>query len=34
MENNQTDDHLVNQRRRVLLGRIIGTLIVLGALVT
>ncbi|MEC4749436.1 biotin/lipoyl-binding protein [Methylomicrobium sp. Wu6] len=34
MENSQTDNHLVNQRRRMLLGRLIGTLIVLAAVVT
>ncbi|MDD5276590.1 MAG: biotin/lipoyl-binding protein [Methylovulum sp.] len=35
MENNQTDSHVINiNRRRILLGRFIGTLIVLGALVT
>ena len=34
MENNQTDIHVKNLKRRMLLGRIIGTLIVLGALVT
>jgi multidrug efflux system membrane fusion protein len=34
MENSQTNNHVINLKRRVLLGRIIGTLIVLGALVT
>jgi multidrug efflux system membrane fusion protein len=34
MENSQTDDRFVNLKRRMKLGRIIGTLIVLGALVT
>ncbi len=34
MENSRTDNHVINLKRRVLLGRIIGTLIVLGALVT
>jgi membrane fusion protein, multidrug efflux system len=34
MENSQTDNHFIILRHRVLLGRIIGTLIVLGALVT
>jgi multidrug efflux system membrane fusion protein len=34
MENSQTDNHVINFKRRVLLGRIIGALIVLGALVT
>jgi multidrug efflux system membrane fusion protein len=33
MENSHTDNHVINLKRRVLLGRIIGTLIVLGALV-
>lgn len=34
MENSQTDDRFVNLKHRIKLGRIIGTLIVLGALVT
>jgi membrane fusion protein, multidrug efflux system len=34
MENNQTDIHVNNLKRRMLLGRIIGIVIVLGALVT
>jgi multidrug efflux system membrane fusion protein len=34
MENSQTDNLVINFKRRVLLGRIIGALIVLGALVT
>ncbi|WP_432745395.1 biotin/lipoyl-binding protein [Methylobacter sp. G7] len=34
MENSQTDNHAINFKRRMMLGRIIGTLIVLGALVT
>ncbi|MGZ8172222.1 MULTISPECIES: HlyD family efflux transporter periplasmic adaptor subunit [Methylobacter] len=34
MENSQTDNHAINFKRRIMLGRIIGTLIVLGALVT
>ena len=35
MENSQTDNHVINlQRRRMILGRIIGVLIVLGAFVT
>jgi multidrug efflux system membrane fusion protein len=34
MENNQTDNHVINFKRRMLLGRFIGALIVLGALVT
>jgi len=34
MENSQTDNHAINFKRRLMLGRIIGTLIVLGALVT
>jgi len=34
MENSHTDNHVINLKRRVLLGRIIGTLIVLGALAT
>ncbi|HEY8158963.1 MAG TPA: biotin/lipoyl-binding protein [Methylobacter sp.] len=34
MENTQTDDRFVNPKHRMKLGRIIGTLIVLGALVT
>ncbi len=34
MENSQTDNHVINLKRRMMLGRIIGTLIVLGALVT
>ncbi len=34
MENSHIDNHVINLKRRVLLGRIIGTLIVLSALVT
>ncbi len=34
MENSQADHQVINLKRRVLLGRIIGTLIVLGALAT
>jgi len=34
MEISQTDNHVINLKRRILLGRIIGILIVLGALVT
>lgn len=34
MENSQTDNHAINFKRRMMLGRIIGTLIVLGALLT
>jgi multidrug efflux system membrane fusion protein len=34
MENSKTDNPVINFKRRVLLGRIIGALIVLGALVT
>jgi membrane fusion protein, multidrug efflux system len=34
MENTQTNNHVMNPKRRVMLGRLIGTLIVLGALVT
>ncbi len=34
MENSQTDNHAINFKHRMMLGRIIGTLIVLGALVT
>jgi len=34
MENSQTDNHVMNPKRRMMLGRLIGTLIVLGALVT
>ena len=34
MENSQTDNHAINFKRRLMLGRIIGTLIVLGALMT
>lgn len=34
MENNQFDDHHINKRRRIMLGRLIGTLIVLGAVAT
>jgi membrane fusion protein, multidrug efflux system len=34
MENTQTDNHVMNPKRRMMLGRLIGTLIVLGALVT
>ncbi|MDD1633896.1 MAG: biotin/lipoyl-binding protein, partial [Methylococcaceae bacterium] len=34
MENSQTDIHVKNLKRRMLLGRIIGIVIVLGALVT
>ncbi len=34
MENSQTDSHVLSLKRRVLLGRFIGTVIVLGALVT
>lgn len=34
MENNQTDNHVTTLKRRILLGRIIGILIVLGAIVT
>ena len=34
MENNQTDNHVTTLNRRMLLGRITGALIVLGALVT
>lgn len=35
MENSQTDNHVINlQRRRMILGRIIGVLIVLGAFIT
>jgi len=34
MENSQIDNHVLNIKRRILLGRVIGTLIVLGALIT
>ena len=34
MENNQTDNHVMNPKRRIILGRLVGTVIVLGALVT
>ncbi|MFA5017818.1 MAG: biotin/lipoyl-binding protein [Methylobacter sp.] len=34
MENSQTDNHAINFKRRMMLGRIIGTVIVLGALLT
>jgi multidrug efflux system membrane fusion protein len=34
MENSQADHQVINLKRRILLGRIIGTLIVLGALAT
>jgi len=34
MENTQTDNHTINPKHRMMLGRLIGTLIVLGALVT
>jgi multidrug efflux system membrane fusion protein len=34
MENSQTDKHDINFKRRMILGRIIGALIVLGALIT
>jgi membrane fusion protein, multidrug efflux system len=34
MENTQTDNHAMNPKYRMMLGRLIGTLIVLGALVT
>jgi multidrug efflux system membrane fusion protein len=34
MENTQTNNHVMNPKRRMMLGRLIGTLIVLGALVT
>lgn len=34
MENSQTNNHVINLKRRMLLGRIIGTLIVLAALAT
>ena len=34
MQNNQTSHHVINPKRRMLLGRLIGTLIVLGALVS
>jgi len=34
MENTQTNNHVMNLKRRMMLGRLIGTLIVLGALVT
>ena len=34
MENNQIDNHAVNLKQRMLVGRILGTLIVLGAVVT
>ncbi|MGZ4955991.1 MAG: efflux RND transporter periplasmic adaptor subunit [Methylobacter sp.] len=34
MENSHTDNHAINLKRRILLGRFIGTLIVLSALIT
>jgi len=34
MENSQTDNHVTTLKRRILLGRLIGILIVLGAIVT
>ncbi len=34
MQNNQTSHHVINPKRRMLLGRLIGTLIVLSALVS
>lgn len=34
MENNQFNDHHINKRRHIMLGRLIGTLIVLGAVAT